>query len=433
MGSQTAFLPAVSFVDRRTAGAQPGRSRCRHWTPARREVVAVIGPDGTPMNKREAEIAAKIARLRRMNRLKSQRSGGTEDEDSKSSGEPPDNESAGRTGDGRSGPVAVPQGFSDLPDWKKEQVLLGEMRKAESFLGRSGGETPAAQGSPVDCTVADVSDATSEESGIGQEGEELGENAGTGVDEADDSDGYKPKVRTWGVFPRPDNISKAYGGGRPVPIGGRKMEEDPEAKKREEETKARLASYRKSRGIDLERERQYATEIDAAMVAAERAMCGAFAYEAVRELEAVKGYVSPMSQRGGEVYLALALGYEATGQREAAQKVYKQLRQSAFSTVARQARNLLAGFDAEEVLRIDGKGVSEGGKLRVGTFSLPDMAGYADKRYETVFFPKSEPDGSEEENTDDEDDTSSRDTTITLAALLCIAILPIVFLRALSH
>lgn len=28
--------------------------------------------------------------------------------------------------------------------------------------------------------------------------------------------GYKPKVSTWGVFPRPQDISKAYGGGRTI-------------------------------------------------------------------------------------------------------------------------------------------------------------------------------------------------------------------------
>ena len=31
---------------------------------------------------------------------------------------------------------------------------------------------------------------------------------------------YRPKVSTWGMFPRPDNISKAYGGGRTIQKGG---------------------------------------------------------------------------------------------------------------------------------------------------------------------------------------------------------------------
>ena len=30
---------------------------------------------------------------------------------------------------------------------------------------------------------------------------------------------YKPKVATWGVFPRPSNISREYGGGRTIRPG----------------------------------------------------------------------------------------------------------------------------------------------------------------------------------------------------------------------
>jgi hypothetical protein len=30
---------------------------------------------------------------------------------------------------------------------------------------------------------------------------------------------YRPKVTTWGVFPRPRNVSEAYGGGRNIKPG----------------------------------------------------------------------------------------------------------------------------------------------------------------------------------------------------------------------
>jgi hypothetical protein len=36
---------------------------------------------------------------------------------------------------------------------------------------------------------------------------------------ADGSSGYRPKVATWGVFPRPQNISEAFGGGRNIRPG----------------------------------------------------------------------------------------------------------------------------------------------------------------------------------------------------------------------
>ena len=43
---------------------------------------------------------------------------------------------------------------------------------------------------------------------------EAGQGAAAGTPEA-----YRPKVATWGVFPRPANISKQYGGGRTIRPG----------------------------------------------------------------------------------------------------------------------------------------------------------------------------------------------------------------------
>lgn len=43
---------------------------------------------------------------------------------------------------------------------------------------------------------------------------------------------YQPKVTTWGVFPRPKNISQVYGGGRDIKPG--QQLETPEEKKQRE-------------------------------------------------------------------------------------------------------------------------------------------------------------------------------------------------------
>lgn len=50
-------------------------------------------------------------------------------------------------------------------------------------------------------------------------------------------DTHKPAVSTWGVFERPKDISKAFGGGRDPRL--RKMDPE-EARRRDEETKAML-------------------------------------------------------------------------------------------------------------------------------------------------------------------------------------------------
>ena len=45
---------------------------------------------------------------------------------------------------------------------------------------------------------------------------------------------YQPKVSTWGVFERPDNISKEFGGGRKISMGG------------EEETEEQIAEFKEA-------------------------------------------------------------------------------------------------------------------------------------------------------------------------------------------
>ncbi|XVE69516.1 hypothetical protein DITRI_Ditri09bG0158300 [Diplodiscus trichospermus] len=67
----------------------------------------------------------------------------------------------------------------------------------------------------------------------------------------DNSDIYRPKVSTWGVFPRPGNISKTYGGGRTIRPGEvLETEEDRAAKN--ERTRQLLAAYKKKVGLNVD-------------------------------------------------------------------------------------------------------------------------------------------------------------------------------------
>ena len=52
----------------------------------------------------------------------------------------------------------------------------------------------------------------------------LTQSSGAGVTSSAPPEGqeatlYQPKVSTWGAFPRPNNISEAYGGGRNIAPG----------------------------------------------------------------------------------------------------------------------------------------------------------------------------------------------------------------------
>ncbi|KAB1224579.1 hypothetical protein CJ030_MR2G004971 [Morella rubra] len=66
-----------------------------------------------------------------------------------------------------------------------------------------------------------------------------------------DSDLYKPKVSSWGVFPRPGNISKTFGGGRVI-RPGEVLETTEEKAAKEARTRELLAAYNNKIGLKLD-------------------------------------------------------------------------------------------------------------------------------------------------------------------------------------
>ncbi|XP_024028055.1 uncharacterized protein LOC21391965 [Morus notabilis] len=66
-----------------------------------------------------------------------------------------------------------------------------------------------------------------------------------------DSDVYKPKVSTWGVFPRPSNISKTFGGGRVI-NPGQALETADEKAAKEARTRKLIADYKKKVGMNID-------------------------------------------------------------------------------------------------------------------------------------------------------------------------------------
>jgi len=81
---------------------------------------------------------------------------------------------------------------------------------------------------------------------------------------------YKPKVGTWGVFERPKDISKTFGGGKRIGAG---YTPDVLSKKESEvSTRDRLKQYREKVGMDGQSERDHASEIQEALEIGKRAM-----------------------------------------------------------------------------------------------------------------------------------------------------------------
>jgi len=99
---------------------------------------------------------------------------------------------------------------------------------------------------------------------------------------------HKPKGGgSWGVFERPADISKAFGGGKRIGVGGFEEDEETRAKKRAE-TDALLQKYRQSTGSDLNLEQEHAAEISAAREEAKQLMLYGDRRGAIALLEGVQ-------------------------------------------------------------------------------------------------------------------------------------------------
>nr|GMD36625.1 uncharacterized protein LOC109155969 isoform X2 [Ipomoea batatas] len=67
----------------------------------------------------------------------------------------------------------------------------------------------------------------------------------------EEMDAYKPKVSTWGVFPRPSNISKTFGGGRTL-NPGEALETTEEKAAKQARSRQLLAAYKAKKGLVIE-------------------------------------------------------------------------------------------------------------------------------------------------------------------------------------
>ena len=199
-------------------------------------------------------------------------------------------------------------------------------------------------------------------------------------------DVYQPKTGSWGAFPRPRDISKAYGGGRRVGPGysnEQAREESIDA------TRAKLQEYRQSAGIEVESEKEHAEVIDEAQSIAGRAMQRGMYATAVSALEKVTQYCSTNSKVGGKVFLELAMAYEAIGRTEEAITVYQTLTKSRLDETKSNAKRLLYGIEAMHFMR-DNVSEKEFSRSRakttfIDTTGLGNIASKFDDVYETAY------------------------------------------------
>lgn len=197
---------------------------------------------------------------------------------------------------------------------------------------------------------------------------------------------YQPKTGSWGAFPRPKDISKAYGGGRRIGPG---FSDEQARQQSEEDTRARLQRYREKVGIEVQSEKENAEVIDEALAIASRAMQRGVYSTAVSALEKVTRYCSTNSKVGGKVFLELAMAYEAVGRSSEAITVYRQLSTSRIEEIKINAKRLLYGIEAMQFMRDDVKAQEFSRKKVKSTFidttGMDNFAQHFDNVYQTAY------------------------------------------------
>lgn len=209
-------------------------------------------------------------------------------------------------------------------------------------------------------------------------------------DESSKNEIYRPANGGWGYFPRPKDISKAYGGGRKIGADVKSTYEDELRKQRAiEETREKLKRYREKVGIEVQSEKDHADEIEEALAIGQRAMQRGVYGAAVSALEKVTKWCSTNSKVGGQVFLELAMAYEAVGRTSEAIQVYTALSKSRMEDIKYNAKRLLLGIEAMQFMREEAKIEAFSRKKVSQTFidttGLGNIAENFDVRYNTAY------------------------------------------------
>ena len=152
---------------------------------------------------------------------------------------------------------------------------------------------------------------------------------------------YKPKVSTWGVFERPPDISKTYGGGRT--IKREELEDEEAIQRRRARVAKKLAKYREDQGMNMRPAEMEAAQ--AALTQAEEAIRQGYMLDALEILEPwALERMPPKTELGGKMIFNYALCLDNVQRRDEAMKQYRRCIGNQYGTVSKQADRMLWGM-----------------------------------------------------------------------------------------
>nr|XP_023911386.1 uncharacterized protein LOC112022998 [Quercus suber] len=165
----------------------------------------------------------------------------------------------------------------------------------------------------------------------------------------DDSNLYKPKVSSWGVFPRPNNISKTFGGGRVI-RPGEVLETAEEKAAKETRTRQLLAAYRSEMGLDIDPKLK--SECEEALKDGDSLMNIGKLKEALPYYEKVMDKLTFKSDLHGLAAIQWSICQDSLSRLNEARLMYEKLQSHPNAQVNKKARQFVFSFQAMEMMKV---------------------------------------------------------------------------------
>ncbi|KAH9602437.1 hypothetical protein KSS87_003380 [Heliosperma pusillum] len=163
------------------------------------------------------------------------------------------------------------------------------------------------------------------------------------------SDLYKPKVSTWGMFPRPSNISETFGGGRTIRPGeALATAEDRSAK--EAKSRQLLAAYKRKIGLNVDPKLK--AECKKAVDDGDTLMDGGRLNDALPYYQKVMDNLPFQTELHGLAALQWSICLDSLSRTEEARIMYEKLQSHPNGQVRKKARQFIFSFQAMEMLKV---------------------------------------------------------------------------------
>ncbi|KAH7353062.1 hypothetical protein KP509_19G077100 [Ceratopteris richardii] len=160
---------------------------------------------------------------------------------------------------------------------------------------------------------------------------------------------YRPKVATWGIFERPADISRTYGGGRIIKPG-EQLETEEEKQAREARTKALLAAYYKKAGLDIDP--KIKAECTELLKHGTEMFERGYIQDAIQQFEEVMQRLPYQNELHGLAALQKALCLDSSNRFKEAKELYEKIASHPNVNVRKKAKQLLFGFQAMDNLNV---------------------------------------------------------------------------------